>query len=313
MTEDLDTAVTSLTVNNGLTGDIVIDQTGALQVNGDGIVNQNADGSISINVTTGTLTIDAPLTSPGDISITAPEVVITTAVTSETGDVTVTATDTDVVLEGETATIQTDTGHVTVTAEEDVLLTVIESGGTGITITANNGSIVDNLPGEDSNLVTPGILQIAAGKDIGQSGEANINIDAGTLNIGFFDGDNISVEFEDGREFSGSAENLYFITSKRDFEPHITSRLTPDSLRQNQETASEAPTIQALIEDERLREFLGELYPGTREAGSVLQQNAEQLRMSLSILASGAEGLAEDYNQALAAELQRSLERIAEQ
>ena len=314
VSEDLDTAVSSLTVTNSTAGDIVIDQVGSLLVNGTGIAN-GGNGNISINLTTGTLTIAAPVRTSGNIGLNAQKIIILNSVSNEIGDISVTATETDVVLEGNTATVKSEGGHITITAVNDVLLTVVNSGGSGISINATNGSIVDNLPGEDSNLVTPGLLQISAGKDIGQSGDGNINIDAGTLNIGFFNGENISVEFVDGREFSGSAENLYFITTKRDFEPHITSRLTPDSLRQVYETARTNPlyreSIGELLEDVRSRELLGEYSLGMREPGSLLRQNGQDLRLSLSLLASSQSSLAEDYNEALAAKLQQHLHEIA--
>ncbi|MFT6437568.1 MAG: hypothetical protein ACJAVI_005644, partial [Candidatus Azotimanducaceae bacterium] len=309
VTEDLDTAVSSVTVNNGLAGDIVIDQVGQLLITGTGIVNGNTEGSISLKVTTGTLTIDAPIRAAGDITITAPRIIISTAVTTVAGDIIVTATDTDVVLEGAAATIQTDTGRIAITAEEDVLLTVVNSGGLGISITATNGSIVDNLPGESSNLVTSGNLEISAGKDIGQVGDGNINIDTGTLNIMSINGDSISIEFDDGREFSGTAESLYAITNKRSYEPQVTTRLTPDSLRQVYEVEPSGTSIDDLLEEERMREFLGKNFLATRAAGSLLEQNADQLRLSLRLLASGSGTLAEGYNQALAAELQLSLEK----
>jgi hypothetical protein len=58
-----------------------------------------------------------------------------------------------------------------------------------------------------------------------------------------------------------------------------------------------------------MREFLGKNFLATRAAGSLLEQNADQLRLSLRLLASGSGTLAEGYNQALAAEFQLSLEK----
>ena len=79
-------------------------------------------------------------------------------------------------------------GDVTVTVAVDILLSAIDAHGGKIQVTAG-GSIIDNTPDENANLVSAGAVALTAGAGIGATGAADIDTTTGALTALAFNGD----------------------------------------------------------------------------------------------------------------------------
>ena len=172
----------------------------------------------------------------------------------------------------------------------DVVITVPAASG-DLTVTA------------EPSLATPAAgaeVTLIANQEVGsEEGDGDVDIDAGVLNFLAFNADNIAVEFEDGHEIRGSSENPYFITSKRDYEPHLAEAVQPHEIP---DLAVEPIVIgydlAELIEEARRRILLGDYEYRMPEAGSDLQTASRDLLLRMHPIADDT--FAERFNEALA-------------
>lgn len=176
----------------------------------------------------------------------------------------------------------------------DVVITAPAASG-DLTVTAEP-SLAAPAAGTEVTLI--------ANQEVGsEEGDGDLDIDAGVLNFLAFNADNIAVEFEDGHEIRGSSENLYFITSKRDYEPHLAEAVQPHEIP---DLAAEPIVIgydlAELIEEARRRILLGDYEYRMPEAGSELQTASRDLLLRMHPIADDT--FAERFNEALAEAIQ---------
>ena len=155
----------TLTVNSEL-----VDSTG-VDAGGGGDVTLAAGGTGNDVVLNNTVTSDT-----GQITIVGAQDVIQNSdiTTSGTGTIGVTAQSGDILMTDGTTTSTTGTGGITYSAEDGIALSQIESGAT-VDMTAQTGSITDQLSGEAANISgTQATLVTGAG--IGASDDIDTNI-----------------------------------------------------------------------------------------------------------------------------------------
>ena len=319
--DDIDMSVGNVEINNTNSGDVRIDNAGSVAVTGDGLVN--AGGGINVNVSGGNLVVDAPVTvtggssieiagsdtvvisgdvssDAGSVSVSGNNIVQSGNVTTASGDVNYTANES--ILMQDSALVRTGSGATTLTAGNDISLTTIHSDSGSVLVNARTGSIFDNTEDEMSNVVTGGMLTLIAKIEVGEERPGgDIDIDAGVLNFLAFNANNIAVEFADGHEIKGSAENLYFITSKRDYEPHLEEAVTRREIPEltEHDIVISGYTLAELIEAASVQIFLGPQSLRLMPMGSELGQYSQQLLLRMHPLVSGST-FAESFNEMLA-------------
>ncbi|WP_324726004.1 hypothetical protein [Actomonas aquatica] len=225
---DIDTTIATLAATNNTSGDIVIQESDGLVINGTGVRTLAGDGNIDIDVDAGALTNDAVVTAhgagtitlntdagaytananvsstSGAIAVTADSVAQNADVTTTTGTIDVTADTADVVMQDGTTT-STTTGAITVGAATDIDLSVINSTSGDLTLTATAGAITDNTAAETANLITTGQATLTAATGMGSGGgDADIDTTLSTLAATNTTSGNIFVHETDGLIINGT-------------------------------------------------------------------------------------------------------------
>ncbi|MFC1891246.1 hypothetical protein ACFLZT_02530, partial [Thermodesulfobacteriota bacterium] len=211
---DIDTTITTLSASNSTSGDIFIQETDGLIINAAGIQTSGGSGSIDVDVSEGMLTVSGAVTADGDGNVTlnaavstvtleaavsslsgdilitgdtilqnAGGDVITGDAASETGTVTVTADNSNIVMADGTTTT-TDTGLISYSATGSVALSMLTTSG-NVEVTADSGSIgagaiTDNTALEAANIIAD-YLTLSAAAGIGAAGDADIDTTITTL------------------------------------------------------------------------------------------------------------------------------------
>ncbi|MEM7362423.1 MAG: hypothetical protein AAF525_00235 [Pseudomonadota bacterium] len=296
---DLDTDVGQITAINRTSGDIVLQESDALTIAESGIVNEGG-GDVTISVG-GELMIDGMLMTveEGAVDVSAAQgLTLNNTITTEAGDISLTASFGDIVMTDGMSLITTQAGDIALTATGDVLLTQASTTMGNIAVESVNGSILDNSTSEDANLIAGGMLTLNAAVSIG-SGEVDgsLNLNAGTVNLLGFMAENIAVKFEDGPEFIGSLEGLYAIVTKRDFEPW-TALTEPDTTtwpRLDEVIISPYNDLLQLVAE---RELMPPPFY-TAPACTILAQSSEELLLSMHLLVGDGQTLSDTFNDAV--------------
>ena len=148
-----------------------------------------------------------------------------------------------------------------------------------------------------------------AGQEIGLEGQA-IRIETVLLSLIGYQGDNISLIFESGTEFEGSLENLYFILTKRDYEPYFTEQVQadprPDLFEDEFVTISTSDLMKQQLEEAVYGQSLV-----ADTAGGILALAAEEVEETMHpILAHGVDTISERVNGDVRTELDEVATRI---
>jgi hypothetical protein len=202
---DLDTTINTLQATNTASGNIFLQETNALTINGTGLRTLAGDGSIDVDVDAGALNITAVVTAhgagtitlnadagtltlganasstTGSITFTADTVAQNANITTGgAGQVSVTADVAGITMQDGTTT-QTATGSITYTAATSIALSLLTSTSGNFALTATAGAITDNTLLELANLVTSGTATLTAATGIGATGTADIDTALGSL------------------------------------------------------------------------------------------------------------------------------------
>ncbi|WP_438483711.1 beta strand repeat-containing protein, partial [Oleiharenicola lentus] len=202
---DLDTTINTLQATNTTSGDIYLQETNALTINGTGIRTLGGNGRIDLEILTGTVNVTAVITAHGSgtIRVNAEAGVLSLGanVSSTTGNITLTAdtvaqnanistggtgtiavtADTAGITMADGTTTTTATGNVTYTAATSIALSLLTSTSGNLALTATVGAITDNTLLETPNLVTTGTASFTAATGIGGTGVADIDTALGSL------------------------------------------------------------------------------------------------------------------------------------
>jgi hypothetical protein len=171
---DIDTTIGTLIATNDTTGNIFIQETNGLVVDGTGVRTLAGSGNVNIDVDAGNLTINTVINAHGSGTI---------VVNVDAGDITMAAA----------ASSTSGSGNISYAAAGDVNLGLLTTTG-GVLVIAdsdnnNTGAITDNNAGVNNVVGTSSILQAATG--IGSAGSLEIvvsnlaasNTTSGNINL----------------------------------------------------------------------------------------------------------------------------------
>ena len=181
---DIDTTINTLQATNSTSGDIYIQETNTLEINGTGVRTLAGAGKINIDVTSGNLNVNAVVTShtTGSTTLAAgADIALGATVTSPSGSLTLTAgaavTDTTI----DEAALLVTTGQTTLSAVTGIGSPV--AGGdidtTINTLQANNTTSGGIYIQETDTLIVngTGVVNLAAGAHV------NLDVAAGSLTV----------------------------------------------------------------------------------------------------------------------------------
>lgn len=202
-TDDIDTTIGTLVATNTTSENISIQETDGLVIGGTGVRTQGGSGSIQIDVDAGNLTVNSVVTAQGDgdvtLNVDAGSADLSAAISSTTGNLTITADSVNqnaggnlstgtsgtiavtaddgsiTMADGTSATSQT--GNITYSATGNVALGLLTATTGNIAVTAGagpsvTGAITDNTAAESPNIVTTGTATLTAETGIGSGGGA---------------------------------------------------------------------------------------------------------------------------------------------
>ncbi|HKI74167.1 MAG TPA: hypothetical protein VJ998_05970, partial [Pseudomonadales bacterium] len=319
--------VPTILVTNTGTGVINITSLGNLTILG---VTQNGNGTVTLSSTAGDLTIagailtgssSVSLSTGGTVTINSPITTTSGAVlvnggvvdqnasiTTTTGDVTV-MTSSGAITMDKAIVIRSVNGSITMIAWQDLLVSRLITTYGNITAISRYGSILSVLTDGGTNFTAGGTLKLSAKQDVGTT-DNPIRIDARVISLIDFNGSNLALEIANGPTFNGSPENLYFILTKRDHEPYLTTAVVPDQpteLSDAVEIVEPDDLLQKLMDEV----FFGDYYLWQPEAGNILAMASKALQLTMHPLF-GVMTVSDRFNREVEAELEATEGKVAE-
>ncbi|UTJ07601.1 beta strand repeat-containing protein [Arcobacter roscoffensis] len=155
--DDIDTTVANITLTNGTSGDIYLQETDILEIKG---ITQSGSGVIDIVV------------DSGDINQTG-------NVTSTSGDISIEATSGNITMTAQKYTTSTS-GNITYDANLNVNISIL-STSSNITVTSGD-AITDTLVSEDANIIADEVT-LSAVNGIGTSEDNDIDTSVSTISL----------------------------------------------------------------------------------------------------------------------------------
>ena len=203
--DDIDITIGTLVATNTTLGNISIQETDGLVIDGTGVRTLGGSGNILVDVDAGNLTVNSVVTAHGDGNVTlnvdAGTADLSAAINSTTGNLVITAdsvnqnfggnlntgtsgpqagtigvtADNGAITMADGTSATSHTGTITYSATGDVALGLLSATSGNISVTAGAGSsvsgaITDNTTAETSNIVTTGTATLTAETGIGAGG-----------------------------------------------------------------------------------------------------------------------------------------------